>query len=418
MPDTDCGIAVVGAGIIGLSIACRLAERHENVILIDSSDPGRSCSYGNAGHIATEQVFPLASPATLLQAPRFLLNSKSPLSIRASYALKALPWLMRFALASRPSAFRHGTTALASLLARAMDSLQDLLRFHGLEDQLQTRGHIVIAEKPGSAAGLRNEQKSLAANNVRTKWLAPERVAEYVPELSTSTHGALFFPDSGHVLDPYHLSHGLFSAFKVCGGRFKNSSVRRIFTRPDGKLELQLHSESLVADKVVVAAGAWSKTLTRYLGCSPPLDTERGYHLSAPGWAGNFQLPVASYDRKTIMTPLSTGLRITGFVEFGGLHLPPTPSRFELLEAHLRALLPDSEFPELKQWMGFRPSLPDHLPVIGPSPDNPNAIFAFGHQHLGLTLSGITAEIVTQLIARQTPSIDIHAFRCDRFREQ
>ncbi|HNP34796.1 MAG TPA: FAD-binding oxidoreductase [Woeseiaceae bacterium] len=412
---SDYRVAVIGAGVVGLAAACRLANARANVVLIDPMEPGLGCSYGNAGHIATELIFPLASPATLAHAPRYLLNSDSPLSVRGGYALQILPWLTRFALASRPSAFKRGTEALAELQAGALESLRNLLRTLGLEQQLQTRGHIVLAETRASQAALLNEQESLAEYDVPTTWLSAAEVAELAPDLTTNLQGALHFPGSGHVLEPYQLSQGFFAAFQEAGGQYLRGGVRKIATRSDGSFELQVEAKPITSEKIVLAAGAWSKSLARDLGHRLPLDTERGYHLSAPGWSGSFNVPIASYERKTIMTPLSSGLRITGFVEFGGLDLPPAASRFGKLETHIRALLPNAEFPEFKRWMGFRPSMPDHLPVIGASPKNPNAILAFGHQHLGLTLAGITADIVECLVANRRPPINIQPFRCDRF---
>jgi D-amino-acid dehydrogenase len=412
---SDYRVAVIGAGVVGLAAACRLAKAHAKVVLIDPMEPGLGCSYGNAGHIATELIFPLASPATLAQAPRYLLDPVSPLSVRSGYALQILPWLIRFALASRPSAFKRGTEALAELQAGALQSLRNLLRTLGLEKQLQTRGHIVVAESKASRAALLNEQESLAGYDVPTTWLSAEEVAGLAPDLTTNLQGALYFSGSAHVLEPYKLSQGLFAAFQKAGGQYLRGGVQKIKTRSDGSFELQVEAKPITSEKIVLAAGAWSKSLARDLGHKLPLDTERGYHLSAPGWLGGFNVPIASYERKTIMTPLSSGLRITGFVEFGGLDLPPSTSNFEILDSHIRALLPNAEFPEFKRWMGFRPSMPDHLPVIGASPLNPNAILAFGHQHLGLTLAGITADIVECLVAERKPPINIRPFRCDRF---
>lgn len=411
----DFRVAIIGAGVVGLAAACRLSQSHEKVVLIDPIEPGMGCSFGNAGHIATEQIFPLASPTTFARAPSYLFGSNSPLSVRGSYALQILPWLSRFAFACRPKTFSRGTEALAKLQVGALESLRSLLRSLGLENQLQARGHIVLAESKMSQVALLKEQESLASYGVSTTWLSAHEIAELAPELTKNIHGALYFSGSGHVLEPYQLSQDFFAAFRAAGGQYLRGNVRKINTRPDGSLQLQVEAEQVTSNKIVLAAGAWSKSLAADLGHRLPLDTERGYHLSAPDWSGSFDLPIASYDRKTIMTPLSSGLRITGFVEFGGLELPPTLSHFEKLDKHIHALLPYAEFPEFKRWMGFRPSMPDHLPVIGSSPQNPNAVLAFGHQHLGLTLAGITADIVECLIEERKPPVDIRPFRCDRF---
>ena len=175
--------------------------------------------------------------------------------------------------------------------------------------------------------------------------------------------------------------------------------------------------------QLVLCAGAWSKPLAASLGYHVPLDTERGYHITL-GWQqqgagldgmGRLTKPIASTERNVIMTAMAMGLRITGTVEFGGLHLPPDPRRFGLLRAQMQALLPGVDASEASTWIGFRPSLPDHLPVMGAAPRHPGVFFAFGHQHLGLTLCGVTARLVAELVAGHAPAIDMAPYRIGRF---
>ncbi|MFT7319337.1 NAD(P)/FAD-dependent oxidoreductase [Congregibacter sp.] len=410
----DPPIVIIGAGVIGLSIAFRLARVYPNVVLIDRGEPGMACSYGNAGHIATEQVFPLASPATLIKAPRLMLGKNRPLSVRREYARHILPWLTRFAWASRPSAFKRGTEALSSLQMAAMTSLTTLCADAGVPEQLQQRGHLVLVESPQLAAAAKAQLQSMAQHGIAADWLDTPQVAEIAPEL-TSNIGAIRVHNSGHVTDPLKLSRGLLEAFIQAGGRVLRDEVQNINRRADGDVQLQLSSSELAAQRVVIAAGAWSRTLAAQTGFDVPLDTERGYHVVANGWRGKFDIAIASLDRMTIMTPLQGGLRITGFVEFGGLELPPSPARLATLNRHLSELLPDSDMPARSEWMGFRPSLPDHLPVIGRCPDSAKLFYAFGHQHLGLTLAGVTADAVASLMSGTRPEIDLSPFRIDRF---
>lgn len=408
-------IAVIGAGVVGLSIAVRLIREHRNVVLVERGDPGGEASSGNAGHIATEQIFPLASPATLLKTPAFLIGGRGPLFIRRKYATRILPWLIKFAWAARPDSFRRGTAALASLQSGAMESLQTLCADAGISDLLHRRGHLIVVENERNKSAMQARPAALSEQGIAAEWLSPEAVAERAPELKKGIAGALHFRDTGHVSDPYLVCKGLQHAFLAAGGRLIGGDVQNVLTGFDGSFELQMNSGSLLSDKVIIAAGAWSKTIAAQLGCDVPLDTERGYNITAEGWQGRIDLSIASHERMTIMTPLNRGLRITGFVEFGGLQLPPARRRLEALKTHLRELVPDAGFSELTEWMGFRPSLPDHLPVIGPGPSNENAIFAFGHQHLGLTLAGITADIVAALAAGRAAPVDLRPFRPDRF---
>lgn len=407
-------LVVVGAGVIGLAIAFRLAREFENVTLIDRGDPGMGCSFGNAGHVATEQVFPLASPATLFAAPRLLLRKDGPLSIRPQYALRALPWLLRFAWASRPSAFRRGTAALASLQSGAMASLEELCAEAGIGASLHRRGHLILVENERSVGGANRQIRALIEHGISAEWKSPEDVLTLAPELKKNIAGGIYVADSGHVADPMQVCQRLFEAFKLSGGKFIRQEVRDI-AAGEGPVSVTLRGDTLHAQTVVIAAGAWSRKLAAGTGFDVPLDTERGYHVMADGWHGSFDMPIASFERMTIMTPLDAGLRITGFVEFGGLEQPANPARTETLQRHLEQLLPGAHMPRKSGWLGFRPSLPDHLPVIGRSPGDRNIVYAFGHQHLGLTLAGVTADLVLSMLQGREHQIDIRPFRIDRF---
>ncbi|MCY3689724.1 MAG: FAD-dependent oxidoreductase [Gammaproteobacteria bacterium] len=408
-------IVIVGAGIIGVSIACRLVREHEQVLLVDPLAPGSATSFGNAGHIATEQIFPLASPETMLATPRLLFGRNSPMHIRLEYALKIAPWLLRFAWASRPSAYRSGIEAMKSLQQRSLDSMQALCGDEGLSDLLCMQGHMVIAESERSLRALDAKRLLLERHGIESVSLAPDEAASKSPFLKRGIAGALLLPRTGHVLNPHRLCTRLHERYGEAGGLTLRARIENIETSGDGSFVLRHEAGAIEAGKLILAAGAWSAPFARQLGHAVPLDTERGYHVTAEGAPSLGGIAVESHERRIIMTPMDCGLRIAGLVEFGGLDLPPNPRRHEDLKRHLRELAPELELGRLSEWMGFRPSLPDMLPVIGASPANPNAIFAFGHQHLGLSLSAITADIVSELVAGRTPPIDLRPFRPDRF---
>ena len=408
-------IVIVGAGIIGVSIASRLVREHERVLLIDPLAPGSATSFGNAGHIATEQIFPLASPETMLAAPRLLFGRNSPMHVRPEYALQITPWLLRFAWASRPSAFRRGIGALKSLQQRSLDSMQALCTNEALSDLLCMQGHMVVAESGKALRALDAKRLLLERHGIESVSLTPDEAAARSPFLKRGIAGALLLPRTGHVLNPHRLCTGLHERYGEAGGLTLRARVENIETSGDGGFVLRHETGAIEAGKLILAAGAWSAPLARQLGHAVPLDTERGYHVTAEGAPNLGGIAIESHERRIIMTPMDCGLRIAGLVEFGGLDLPPNPRRHEDLKRHLRELAPELELGRLSEWMGFRPSLPDMLPVIGASPANPNAIFAFGHQHLGLSLSAITADIVSELAAGRTPPIDLRPFRPDRF---
>jgi len=413
-PGAGSPIIVVGAGVVGLATAFRLALHFPQVLLIDRNDVGMAASYGNAGHIATEQLFPLASPATLLNAPRLLLHRDGPLSIPASYARQITPWLLRFAWASRPSAFRRGTAALSSLQAAAVDSLATLFEDARIPGQLHRRGHLILVEHARNVATAHAQLRNLTDHGIDATWVDSDEVARRAPGIRANC-GAIHVRDTAHVGDPLAISQGLLQAFLAAGGRFLRDEVRAIERHSADTILLRLSSDELTAGHIVIAAGAWSRPLAAQTGHDVPLDTERGYHVMIRGWRSPLDIAVASLERMTIMTPLDCGLRMTGFVELGGLEGPPTPRRLAALHRHISELLPEAPRQHREEWLGFRPSLPDHLPVLGSCPDDARIIYAFGHQHLGLTLAGVTADIVLALALGEAPGVDLAPFRIDRF---
>lgn len=407
-------IVVAGAGIVGLACAFRLQAAGRRVLLLDRDAPGMGASFGNAGHIATEQVFPLASPAVIRGAPGYLFNKDSPLRIAPAYLLSILPWLARFTWASRPSAFARGAAALASLQATAAADFADLLAAAGAAHLLHMKGHLVVVESPRAVAAAKHELQALAGFGVDADWIDAAQLKQLAPGLGGVFQGAQHFHGSGHVDDPHAVCGALLDAFRRAGGEFRQEAVTAV-TGSTGNFRVTTPAGTTVAPRLLLAAGAWSGPLAESFGYRVPLDTERGYHLTLPGIRPSFEIPVASLDRKVIMTPMSMGLRMTGTVEFGGLQLPPDPHRFELLRGHLRALLPGADADAATTWMGFRPSLPDHLPMLGAAPRHPGLFFAFGHQHLGLTLAGVTAKLLMQIVDGRVPPLSLTPFAADRF---
>ena len=413
-PEND-PILVIGAGVIGLAIAFRLARRHPNVTLVDRRPHGQETSLGNAGHIATELLRPLASPDTIRSLPRLCFGAWSPLSVRPAYALKALPWLIRFAWACRRSSFEQGANALRSLLSPAMGATASLYADAGIAHLLHQRGHMILFESKRSQAAIEQQKHLFSDVGIDYQWLSRDEVHNHAPQLKRDIHGALRMHGTGHVTNPSAVCDGLYDAFLQAGGRFLEEEVVALDAGRGRQIDVRTTSQTMRARKVVLCAGAWSGILMRQLGTPVPLDTERGYNVTAGGWHPDIDVSIASYERHTIMTPMDVGLRMTGFVEIGGLKLPSNPAKTAMLQRHVRELFPNAEIPAFSEWMGFRPSLPDHLPVIGRLPRYGEVYCAFGHQHLGLTLAAVTAEVIADLISQREPEIDLFPFRPDRF---
>ena len=425
--ELDAEVVVIGAGLVGAACALRLADAGREVLLVDAQAPGMGASFGNAGHIATEQLFPLASPEVIRASWRYLCDADSPLRLRMAYLLPILPWLARFVWAARPAGFARGVQALMALQQTSRVDLQDLLAHAGLAHLLHLQGHLRVWETVGGEQEGLAEASTLQPYGVRTEAVSAAVVHAQAPRLAPEVAGGVLYPDTGHVDDPHAVCAGLVDALLRAGGRVQQARVRKIDQAGDFTLTLATgQGRAIRCRQLLLCAGAWSKPLAANLGYRVPLDTERGYHITLPwpdpaiapgepGEPGRIALPIASIERKVIMTPMSMGLRMTGTVEFGGLQLPPDPRRFALLRTQMLALMPGTRTDSASTWMGFRPSLPDHLPVICEAPPHRGVFFAFGHQHLGLTLCGVTARLVTDLVLGRVPGIDMAPYHVGRF---
>jgi glycine/D-amino acid oxidase-like deaminating enzyme len=406
-------IAVVGAGIIGLAAAFRLAAAGREVVVIDPNEPGSGASWGNAGTLAPYACTPVGNPDVLRNLPSLLFNAESPLAIRLGALPTLVPWLSRFVRQSLPAAARRNGLALAGLLREAMPAWRDLADQAHVSDLFRQEGCLYLYREKMPAkdaewgARLRDEM------GVGQNRLTAAEVAEMEPALPPMA-GGLFFPDAAHIKDPAALTKRMAAEAELRGASFQRASVERLAPQGDGTIRLTCGDRIMDAHTVVLAAGAWSRSLARQVGEKIPLDTERGYHVEFDMDSPLIKRPVSPIDLGFYLTPMPGRLRVAGTVELGGLAAPVNPARIALLERGARKLFPNLG-PVSGQWLGFRPSLPDSLPVIGRSRHCENVIHAFGHGHLGMTLAGITSQAVAGLIERRNDAPDLSAFGPDRF---
>jgi glycine/D-amino acid oxidase-like deaminating enzyme len=419
----DAEVIIIGGGVIGAACAFRLAQAGRDVLLLNADGPETAASFGNAGHIATEQLFPLASKEVLRNSCRYLLDADSPLRVRTRYLLPLMPWLARFIWAARDHAYLRGVAALVALQHRSLADISDLMVDAGIGHLLHRNGHLEVFETQAGGQAAQAHAQRLMPYGVETVQLSADAVRAQVPALDRGVQGGVHYLGSAHVHDPWAVCQGLREAMVRSGGQIRQGRAMALQADEQHSATVVLEDgRQLHASQLLVCAGAWSKPLAASLGYTVPLDTERGYHISVGGMPQGqgtqppkLPLPVASNERKVIMTSMSMGLRMTGTVEFGGLRLPPDPRRFQLLKRQLQALVPDIDTTYMRTWMGFRPSLPDHLPVLGAAPHHQHVFFAFGHQHLGLTLAGVTSAVMAELMQTNTSSIDLKPYAVDRF---
>ena len=410
-------VCIIGGGVVGLTNALFLQQAGLEVLLLDGNGIAQGCSAGNAGHFATEQVFPMAQPALLCQLPAMLLNPLGPLRIRAGYLLQALPWFGRFVANMRKSKRDAHQRALSGLNHASLASWQKLLHSCQLNQQIQYNGALLVTEHSNIKA-LQQQYQAYRGAGIDLRWCNQQQLQQLEPALSTRLGAALDFTEVAHSTDPLALCQQLFQQFRQAGGRYLRSQVRQLIPGSQ-RQQLICADQQIDCEQLIIAAGAHSAELTRQLGWRVPLEAERGYHLMLQPVA--LSRPVSSLERKCIMTPMQHGLRLAGTAEFAGLHAKPDYQRATALQQHANQLLqqgtallsPSAEIAGV--WAGNRPSLPDSLPVLGPCPRHPGIYYNFGHQHLGLTQAAFSAELLTDSIMRRKTAIDLMPFRINRF---
>jgi D-hydroxyproline dehydrogenase len=392
----EAEIAVIGAGIIGLATAFRLVEEGRDVLSIDADLHPVRASAGNAGAIAPFNCVPVGSPTTLRSLPHLLAHADSPFAMRWA-ALPALtPWLIRFVRQSLPRQARANAAALAPLLHDSLAAWHELAAAIGTADLLRVNGCLYVFPSQSAFAATRWDQAQRTAGGVRELVIGSEEVMSLEPALINVRGPGVFFPDAAHVVDPAEMLSRLRTAAEARGMRSLTARIQSLQPGRD-KIKLNAPGVSVDANRAVIAAGAWSRPLARQAGDHIPLDTERGYHVEYGMQKLPLSRPVCAAEFGVYLTPMAGRLRAAGTVELGGLHRCADPRRNALVDRAARTLLADLPAPT-SEWMGFRPSLPDSLPVLGRARYSDRIIYAFGHGHLGLTLAALTAQKVVRLL--------------------
>lgn len=407
-------VVVIGAGVVGVSAAIAARARGLSVLLVDREGPAAGASAGNAGAFAFSDILPLASPRILRKAPGWMIDPLGPLTVPPAHALRIAPWMFHFWRACSPARVRRSTAAQAALMDLSKAELEPFLARTGTSPMLRREGNLEVyegeAQFKASLAGWRAKQE----HGIGFEHLDAPGMAAIQPGLAARFSHGTFTPGWYSIADPKLYTLALADHFHSAGGTIERAEITALRPVENG-VEIAAPGRIIRAAHVVVAAGAFSHRIARTVGEAVPLETERGYNTTLLPDAFDLRTQVTFGGHGFVVTRLSTGIRVGGSVELGGLDRPPNFRRSAAMLKKAQAFLPGLRPEGGVQWMGFRPSLPDSLPAIGRARATPRVIYAFGHGHLGLTQSAGTARLVADLLVGAPPAIDIGAFSAQRF---
>ena len=407
-------VGVIGAGIQGVCTSLYLIKKGFNVTLIDRDDPGKvSASYGNAGHFSPYASVPINRPDILVDVPSMLLSSTGPLALKWNYVPKMIPWFLKFIKNCTKKNMMHTAKYMHQILDLALPAYDELFKDIDVSELVENKGIIYF----WTNKDLKSRELEISIRNqlgVKQQLLTPNEIHDLEPNIKKIYHGGVLYPNARHARNPKKILLKLLNLFIEKGGRFEKKNVQSISFTEDDKPVIKTDLNFYKFDKVVVTCGAFSKKMTDQLDEKIPLDTERGYHVHFKGYDHLLTRPVIFLNRGFGITPMEQGLRVVGTVEFGGLNNPVSKKRILNLVNSAKYL-----FPELKEhndeWLGFRPTLPDFLPVIGPSKNYKNIFYSFGHHHLGWTLGAISGKIISGMIAKENTNLNLSPYSSTRF---
>ncbi len=405
---------IVGAGIQGVCIGLQLLKKNIPATIFDRNDPGMMASYGNAGHFSPYAVLQLNRPDVLYDVPKMLFSSNGPLALKWNYIPKMLPWMFHYLKNCNTKSMLHTAKNMHQILNLSMSAYEEIFEEIDITNVVDQKGIIYI----WTNQNLKSRELEIKVRNdlgIKQKLLNVKEILDLEPNLRPVFSGGCYYDYAYHARDPLAILKKIFELFIKKGGKFIKEDVKSIRQSGINQTIIKTDLKEYKFEKSVIACGAFSKKLTDQLGEKIPLDTERGYHVHFKGMEKLINRPVIFLDRGFGMTPMNQGLRAVGTVELGGLDNPISKKRIQYVINCAKELLPQLKDHD-DEWLGFRPTLPDFLPVLGPSEKNKNIIYAFGHQHLGWTLGAITGKIISGIVANEKTNLDLSAYSASRFK--
>ncbi|RJF80741.1 FAD-binding oxidoreductase [Oleomonas cavernae] len=408
-------VVVLGAGIVGVSVALHLQARGRSVVLLDRKAPGEETSFGNAGIIERASVIPYTFPREIPDLFRYALNRSTDARYDPLFVPRVAPWLYQFWRASSPGRLKQIVKDLLPLIENCLSEHKALMAKAGIDALRRDRGWIEFFRRPRSFDKAVAEARALEAYKLRYAVLDPAALHALEPHLAQGLVGAVHWQDPATVTDPGKVVKAYADLFVRQGGILATGDARSLEADGDG-WRVMTGSGPVEARDAVIALGPWANDLYRSLGYAIPMAVKRGYHMHyrpAGGAVANHTM--LDVDGGYLMAPMERGLRLTTGVEFADRDAPPTPIQVDRAEAKAREIFPLGERVDPAPWMGRRPCLPDMKPVLGPAPRHKGLWFAFGHNHHGLTLGPVTGRLLAQMMTGETPFTDPAPYRADRF---
>ena len=405
-------VGIIGAGIQGVCNALFLQKKGFQVTLFDREEPGSAASYGNAGHFSPYASVPLNRPDVIADVPSMLISSRGPLALKWNYVPQMIPWFAKFILNCTEQKMMHTAKNMHQILDHSLPAFDELFDEIDLEDLVENNGILYVwTDKNIKSREL--EIKIRDQLGVKQQLVNKKEIHDLEPNLKPFYHSGVFYDYARHARNPRKILIKLFENFVNKGGKFLKLNINNIDFDEDRPV-LRTETQRFIFDKLVIACGAFSKRLTDKLHEKIPLDTERGYHVHFKDYDHLISRPIVYANRGFGMTPMEQGLRVVGTVEFGGLENSPSKSRIKNLILNAKDML--DGLPNHKdEWLGFRPTLPDFLPVLGPSKNYQNVFYSFGHHHLGWTLGAISGKIISNMIAGEKTNLDLQPYSSNRF---
>ena len=410
-------VGIIGCGIQGVCVGLQLIKKGIPVTIFDRKDPlskeFNSASYGNAGHFSPYAVLQFNRPDVLYDVPKMLISSNGPLALKWNYIPKMYNWFFHYLKNFNKKSMLHTAKYMHQILNLSNDAYEEIFKEIDITNLVEKKGIIYV----WTNKNLKSRELEIKVRNdlgIKQKLLTQEQILELEPNLKPVFDAGVIYETAMHARDPHGILKEIFKLFLNKGGNFIQENITEIKQIEENQTIIKSEKEEYKFEKSVIASGAFSKNLTDQLGENIPLDTERGYHVHFKGMDKLISRPVIFLDRGFGMTPMNQGLRAVGTVELGGLNNPPSKKRIQYIINCAKELLPQLGKHE-DEWLGFRPTLPDFLPILGPSLKNKNIIYAFGHHHLGWTLGAVTGKIVSGIVAGEKTNLDLSPYSSKRF---